>query len=828
MDILNLLGIEKSIIVLNKCDLVDEEWLEMMEEDVREELSGTFLEHAPLVKVSAATGAGLDDLVKEIEHQTRDEVVQKDIHTIPRLPIDRVFTLSGFGTIITGTLVSGTITKEDTLQMYPVGKECKIRSIQVHGEDKKECYAGQRVAINLSNVKKKEIKRGCVLAPPNSMKNTDLLDVKLNVLDSSVRILTNHTRLHFFTGTSEVLCRAVLLDKEEIGPGESGYVQLRMEEEVAVRRGDKFVVRFYSPMETIGGGVVLEPNPKIKRRFQPEVIEELKRKEEGSSADVIEMHVKSHAETLITVTELAKLTALSPEEVEQDVKELEEQGSIYAFPMRKDTYVWHSDSAREAERILLKALKEYEETYPYRYGIKKAQVQTTYFKKVKPNVYDKILTLFEEQGVLKRVDEFLCTPEYEVRKDKIYDKVSKIMLDTFEKAGFDFTRYSEVTCKDVPQDIMDDILNILLEEKQIVKINDEMYTLTSYMETAKEKIKEHLKEDPLITIETNFGIYGQYQGNQENGSRERKGGILMNLKQLEAFVQVAEGGSFSKAAKQLFLTQPTISAHISSLEKELNARLFVRNTKEVKLSDDGKELYRYARQMIDLQKKIEERFETGKSESKHLITIAASTIPAQYLLPEILMKFNERYPKEQVKLLETDSSQVVTKIIDHMVDVGFTGTVLEKKHCKYIPFYKDELVVITPNTEKYQVLHQNIEDISWISGECLIMREEGSGTRKEAGKQLRNAGINLDKLKIIASIENQETIKKSVKQGMGISIISRLAAEEETKSGDLLTFPIPKADQGRDINLVYNKNYQISKSAERFVKVVKEVYGIEE
>ena len=148
----------------------------------------------------------------------------------------------------------------------------------------------------------------------------------------------------------------------------------------------------------------------------------------------------------------------------------------------------------------------------------------------------------------------------------------------------------------------------------------------------------------------------------------------MNLKQLEAFVQVAEGGSFSKAAKQLFLTQPTISAHISSLEKELNARLFVRNTKEVKLSDDGKELYRYARQMIDLQKKIEERFETGKSESKHLITIAASTIPAQYLLPEILMKFNERYPKEQVKLLETDSSQVVTKIIDHMVDVGFTGT----------------------------------------------------------------------------------------------------------------------------------------------------------
>ena len=236
---------------------MDEEWIELVEEEIREELSGTFLEQAPVVKVSAATGQGLDQLIEVIGHMSSDEVVEKDIHTIPRLPIDRAFSLSGFGTIITGTLVSGTIRKEDTLEMYPIGKECKIRSIQVHGADQKECYAGQRVAINLSNVKKKEIQRGCVLAPPNSMKNTDLLDVKMNILESSMRVLTNHTRLHFFTGTSEILCRAVLLDKEELGPGESGYVQLRLEEEIAVRRGDKFVVRFYSPMETIGGGVIL-------------------------------------------------------------------------------------------------------------------------------------------------------------------------------------------------------------------------------------------------------------------------------------------------------------------------------------------------------------------------------------------------------------------------------------------------------------------------------------------------------------------------------------------------------------------------------------------
>lgn len=302
----------------------------------------------------------------------------------------------------------------------------------------------------------------------------------------------------------------------------------------------------------------------------------------------------------------------------------------------------------------------------------------------------------------------------------------------------------------------------------------------------------------------------------------------MNLKQLEAFAQVAEGGSFSKAAKKLYLTQPTISAHVAALEKELNVRLFVRNTKEVSLSEDGKDLYKYARQMVDLEKKIDERFGTREEGGKHCITIAASTIPAQYLLPKVLMRFNEKYPEEQLKIMETDSAKVVTQIVEHMVDVGFTGTVLEKKHCKYMPFYKDELVIITPNTEKYQKLKDHMtDDISWLLEEHVILREEGSGTRKEAEKQLKQAGVDLSDLDIIASIENQETIKKSVRQGMGISILSKLATADEAEAGYVLAFPIPKADKGRDINLVYNKNYQLSRSAERFIKVVKEVYPVE-
>lgn len=500
MDILGELGIEKSILVLNKCDLVDEEWLELVEEEIQEELEGTFLEHAPVVKVSAATGQGIPELIETIERLTADEVVEKDIHTIPRLPVDRVFTLSGFGTIITGTLLAGTICKEDTLQMYPIGKECKIRSIQVHGENVDKCYAGQRVAINISNMKKSEIHRGCVLAPPNNMKNTMLLDVKMNVLPSSMRILTNHTRLHLFTGTSEILCRAVLLDKDEIGPGESGYVQLRLEEEIALRRGDKFIVRFYSPMETIGGGVVLEPNPTKKKRFNPETIEELKRKESGSSEDIIEMHIKNSKDSMLTVAELAKITALSLDEVKQDVDALEEKGLIKVFHMKKDSYTWHRDNDKALQEEMIKTLQAYHEKHLYRYGMQKAEIHMTFLKKVKPNVFDLYLESLVEEGVLKRRNEFLSIPQHEIAKDKVYQQVENRLLTTFEQAGLDFPKVSEVDFGTVPFDVVEDILLLLMEERKIVKLGEELYTLTSYIEHAKEIICSMLKEKDLITM----------------------------------------------------------------------------------------------------------------------------------------------------------------------------------------------------------------------------------------------------------------------------------------------------------------------------------------
>lgn len=500
MDILHLLGIQKCIVVLNKMDLVDPEWLELMEEEVRDQLQDTFLKDAPVVKVSAVTGEGLKELTDEIVKMETSEVQEKEIHTIPRLPIDRVFTISGFGTIVTGTLISGIIRKDDTLQLYPWNAPCKVRNIQIHGKNVDECSAGQRVAVNLTGIKKEDISRGDVLASPNSMKGTTLLDVKLKILKDSNRIVKNRSRLHLFTGTSEVLCRAILLDRDEVKAGEECFAQLRLEQELALRKGDRFVVRFYSPMETIGGGEVLEPNPKAKRRFKEAALEELRRKEAGSSVDVVQMHVKSHRDTLITITELAKLTALSEEEIRQDVSELEDGSEAFVFPMKKDTYVWMRDDELYLQEQIKAELKKYHHKYPYRHGIKKAEIQTKYMKKIKPVVAAKIFEHWETEESIISSGEYLHLPEFEILKDARYEGCRKLLLNSFEKAEYQFVKLSETDVEKEYADMAEDILLLLREENQLVRLSEDAYTVKPLLETAAEKIREVVHQQPVITI----------------------------------------------------------------------------------------------------------------------------------------------------------------------------------------------------------------------------------------------------------------------------------------------------------------------------------------
>ena len=298
----------------------------------------------------------------------------------------------------------------------------------------------------------------------------------------------------------------------------------------------------------------------------------------------------------------------------------------------------------------------------------------------------------------------------------------------------------------------------------------------------------------------------------------------MKLKQLEVFVAVADHKSFSRAAEALYLTQPTVSVYISGLEKELNAKLFARNTKEICMTEQGTQLYQYAREILILQDQIMELFAADSRKAKPRLVVAASTVPSRYLLPDILARYKEKYPYGQLELRESDSARVIADVASHVVDVGFTGTVIENKSCRYLPFYEDELVVIMPNTERYRAILEQERDLDWIRQEPLLMREEGSGTRKEAEKQLRLFGLDVAKLHVAASVESTETIKRSVKNGIGITIISSLAVREEIAAGTVLAFPVGKNRSMRKLYLVYNNSYALSRQAEKLVKVVQELY----
>ena len=502
LDILQLLGIKKSILVLTKCDLADEEWIDMVEMSMREELIGTILENAPCVRVSSTTGYGIEELKRVIGEMVLDKVETRDINSIPRLPIDRVFSISGFGTVVTGTLLSGSITKGETFMIYPVGKTSKVRNIQVHETNQEICEAGQRVALNIPNIRRDEIYRGCVLAPVNSMENTTLIDVDLQILKNSTRTIRNRERFHLFTGTGESLCRAVLLDKEELKPGESGLAQLLCEEEIVVRRGDRFVVRFYSPLETSGGGVVLESNPRKKKRFNDCVIDELTKKKYGSLTDVCELNIRAAADDLVPLKDLARHMSHSVEELRPCLDELVERGSVLTFPLRKDTWYWHADNAFITEQEIARSLRKFYEKYPYRYGIAKAEIHNTFMKKVRSNVFDACVNYMISTGMFRMRDDYLCLSDFEISKDKIFADIEKLLTDTFENAGYRLLRFSEVDKKQYPDELVMDVLRVLIDEGKIVRVSSELelYTMKHFMDSAEMLVKKHFETEEILTI----------------------------------------------------------------------------------------------------------------------------------------------------------------------------------------------------------------------------------------------------------------------------------------------------------------------------------------
>ncbi|HOG63731.1 MAG TPA: selenocysteine-specific translation elongation factor, partial [Sedimentibacter sp.] len=496
INILNLLGVENGIVVITKCDIVDQEWISLVREDITETISSTFLEGAPIVEVSSKTGQGIEKLIQEIINIADKAVKERELNTIPRLPIDRVFSIQGFGTVITGTLITGILKKGEEVEIYPVNKICRIRNIQVHSSDVEKAYAGQRTAINLSNVKKDEIYRGCVIAPVNSMKNTMMLDVKLNLLKSSKRVVINRSRLHLYTGTSEILTRVVLLDRDELTPGESCYAQLRLEEEIAVRRGDKFIVRFYSPLETIGGGEIIEPLPLKRKRFDENLIEELKIKEKGTGADVIEKIIKE-TKDLLSVSGLAKTTALTETEVQDNIEILEQEEKITLFKVKNDMYVWHKSFEIEIEEKLEKYLFNYHKENKYATGAKKSEIKSKFFPNLKQLLFDVIIQAFVEKGLIKQSDEFISLTYFTIEYDADYRKIKERVLMILDEVKFELLKIDELSEK-INHPMTDDVLSLMLTEKDLVRINDLVTTRELY-EEAKNILVEFLNKNKKIS-----------------------------------------------------------------------------------------------------------------------------------------------------------------------------------------------------------------------------------------------------------------------------------------------------------------------------------------
>ena len=432
LGILSLLEIQHGIIVLTKIDTVDEEWRELVAEDIRQRVQGTFLQDAPLIPVSSYTGEGIEELRQEIFRQI-EKLGGKKLDTPFRIPVDRVFSMEGFGTVITGTMIEGKLQEGAEVMLYPGEKLGKVRNIQVHSRSVDTAYAGQRVAVNFSNLKKTDIQRGDVVAPPGSMHTTMMVDVRLNMLKEADRSIKNTSRLHFYHGSREVLCKAVLLEQEALEPGQSGYAQLRLEETVALKAGDHFVVRFYSPLETVGGGVVLDPSPQKHKRGDAAVLESLAILEKGTLKDKIEQGVKEGSPAYRPLDFVAVQFGASKEEAEQLAGQLESEGKL--VKITAGLYLHQSFLERQGKR-LSEILRQYHTANPLKEGMKREELRSRFLPQQEQAVANGLLDYYARVERIKFTNGMASLFKFKVKVDEEAARMTEAMETIYRQAGY--------------------------------------------------------------------------------------------------------------------------------------------------------------------------------------------------------------------------------------------------------------------------------------------------------------------------------------------------------------------------------------------------------
>jgi selenocysteine-specific elongation factor len=498
MEICTLLDIQYGIIVLTKIDLVDEEWLELVTDDIRDFTQGTFLEEAPIVAVSSANGTGISEFIKTLDELSA-VIPERPATSLFRLPVDRVFTMKGFGTVITGTLTSGQIQVGDTIMLYPSGITSKVRGIQVHNRSVNQAEAGMRTAINFQGLEKASVNRGEVLARPGDLKPSYMVDVAILYLNSNKKPIKNRTLVRLHTGTSEVLGILVLLDKEELLPGETGIAQLRINSPVTVIKDDRFVIRSYSPVRTIGGGHILNPIPQKHKRFKPRVTKGLIGLLDSGPQDVIAYHVDESGYRGVSFADLKIVTSLPEKKLQHNMQDMLSKQTIILADKENQIYI-HKNSFDKLKKEASVYLDNYHQGYPLKAGMPKEELKSKF-----PALRDSKLFNLMLKRMIK--DQEIVTEENTVRlaAHKVslavdQADIRKKILNTYQKTGLTPPYFKELSkTLGVESPRAKEVLMLLVDEGLLVKAKEDLYFHAKVVKALQQRLVDFLVSNAEIT-----------------------------------------------------------------------------------------------------------------------------------------------------------------------------------------------------------------------------------------------------------------------------------------------------------------------------------------
>jgi selenocysteine-specific elongation factor len=498
MEICTLLGIQHGLIVMTKTDMVEEEWLELALEDIREFSQGTFLEDSPILPVSSVTGEGIPELISALD-DIAGNIPLRPPSSLLRLPIDRVFTMKGFGTVITGTLVSGKIYVGETIMVYPTGITSKVRGLQVHNQSAESADAGMRTAINFQGLDKTAVKRGEVLSTPGALIASYMVDVSFHYIAGNKKPLKNRTLVRFHTGTSEVMGHLILLEQEELPPGQTAVAQLRLDSPVAVVKDDRFVVRSYSPVRTIGGGQVLNPIPPKHKRLRPDVVEGLQHLADDDPEAIISQHIQQARYGGVSFSHLKIMTNLTDKQLDTALQHLMSQKTITQTDKENRIFL-HQITFDKLKQKTAEYLANYHSDNPLKAGMSKEELKSKFPQLSDPKVFNLILNQMIKSGQIAQEENTVRLSGHRVSLGADQANIRKKILDIYQNGGLQPPYFREIPrILNVDPNHTKDVLMLLVEEGQIVKTKDDLYFHVDAITELKNRLVDFLKSHEEIT-----------------------------------------------------------------------------------------------------------------------------------------------------------------------------------------------------------------------------------------------------------------------------------------------------------------------------------------